>query len=386
MDTEERKQFNILIVDDNPKNIQVIGNILKDAHYNIGFATDGQQALELLQKTNDYDLVLLDVNMPVMDGYETCIAMRKDEKFKEIPVIFLTAYTDENNIITGFESGAQDYITKPFNSKELLARVETHIQLKYKTDLIKKMNQELESKVKERTKELEKAYNDLNNLDSMKTDFLLFISQEIRVPLNGIEGTINLIKNQEYSSTIKNLVEMLDGSVSKLEEFTYKALFFNQLIQGKYPIQINQINVKDLIQFSILELADKISEKNIEVVQDNLQPDVLLNADKDLLFKAFLYIIDNAVKFSPNNSKIYLDLITINESAHFTCNDNGTGFPEEVLDKLLLPFRFMNDANHQKSALSLYTIKQIMNLHAGELKVSNKENGGACVQLIFSKK
>ena len=386
MDTEERKQFNILIVDDNPKNIQVIGNILKDAHYNIGFATDGQQALELLQKTSDYDLVLLDVNMPVMDGYETCIAMRKDEKFKEIPVIFLTAYTDENNIITGFESGAQDYITKPFNSKELLARVETHIQLKYKTDLIKNMNQELESKVIERTKELEKAYNDLNDLDSMKTDFLLFISQEIRVPLNGIEGTINLIKNQEYSSTIKNLVEMLDGSVSKLEEFTYKALFFNQLIQGKYPIQINQINVKDLIQFSILELADKISEKNIEVVQDNLQPDVLLNADKDLLFKAFLYIIDNAVKFSPNNSKIYLDLITINESAHFTCNDSGIGFPEEVLDKLLLPFRFMNDANHQKSALSLYTIKQIMNLHAGELKVSNKENGGACVQLIFSKK
>ena len=386
MNAEERKQFNILVVDDNPKNIQVIGNILKDAHYHIGFATDGQQALDLLQKSDDYDLVLLDVNMPVMNGYETCVAMRKNDKFKEIPVIFLTAYTDENNIMAGFESGAQDYITKPFNSKELLARVETHLQLKYKTDLIKKMNHELESKVAERTKELEKAYSDLNNLDGMKTDFLLFISQEIRTPLNGIEGTINLIKNQEYSSTIKNLVEMLDASVSKLEEFTYKALFFNQLSQGKYPLQITQINVKDLIQFSILELSAKITEKNIELIQDNLQTTIVIEGDKDLLFKAFLYIIDNAVKFSLPDSKIKLELETTGDSTNFVCSDNGKGFPEDVLDKLLLPFRFMNDVNHQKSILSLFTVKQIMNLHTGELKISNKENGGARVELIISKK
>ena len=379
-------QFNILVVDDNPKNIQVIGNILKEANYNIGFATNGQQALDLLQKTADYDLILLDINMPVMDGYETCIALRKDDKFKEIPVIFLTAYTDETNIIKGFNAGAQDYITKPFNAKELLARVDTHLQLKYKSDLVLRMNHELEAKVKERTKELEKAYHELNNLDAMKTDFLLFISQEIRTPLNGIVGTINLIKNQEYSSTIKSLVESLDGSVSRLEEFTYKALFFNQLSQGKYPLQLSEINIKDLIQFSMLELTDKINEKNIEIVQDKPQENVFIQADKDLLFKAFSYIVDNAIKFTPSQSKLQIQISVKNDSVSFTCRDCGPGFAQEVLDKLLLPFQFMHDTNHQKSALSLFTVKQIMNLHGGQFKIANAENGGGLVELSFPKK
>jgi two-component system sensor histidine kinase/response regulator len=386
MDPILTKQFNILVVDDNPKNIQVIGNILKDANYFIGFATSGEQAIEILQKTYDYDLVLLDVNMPSMNGYETCIAIRKNETLKEMPIIFLTAYTDADNVIAGFESGAQDYITKPFNSKELLARVETHLQLKHKSDLIKKMNQELDVTVKERTIELEKAYHDLIDLDSIKTDFLLFISQEIRTPLNGIAGTINLIKNQEFSSTMKSLVEMLETSVSKLEEFTYKALFFNQLSQGKYPLQTAQINLKDLIQFSILELTNKITEKNIEVVKRGFQTDIFINADRDLLFKAFLYIIDNAVKFSPPNGNITLELTIEDQSVSLTCTDSGEGFPPEVLEKLLMPFRFLNDENHQKSLLSLGTVKQIMNMHAGKLNISNQEKKGARVELIFAKK
>lgn len=384
MDATERKQFNILIVDDNPKNIQVIGNILKEVHYNIGFATNGQQALELLQKTNDYDLVLLDVNMPVMDGYETCRAMRKDERFNEIPVIFLTAYTDENNVIAGFEAGAQDYITKPFNSKELLARVETHLQLKHKTDLIKQMNQELESRVFARTKELESAYNELNKLDSMKTDFLLFISQEIRTPLSGIEGTINLIKNQEYSSTIKNLVEMLSGSISKLEEFTYRALLSNQLSQGNYPARLTRINLKDLVQFALLELSNQLTAKKIELVQQNFETEAWVNADKDLLFKGLLYIIHNAVKFSPAQSQIMLCMEVTDTNVRFVCIDSGAGFPNEILDKLLLPFKYMNNNNHQQSILSLYIVKQIMTLHTGELKISNMETGGARVELVFA--
>ena len=134
MDELSAKQFNILVVDDNPKNIQVIGNILREVGYLVGFATEGQQALSLLKENNDYDLILLDVDMPVLNGYDTCKAIREDDSLKEIPVIFLTAFTDIENVIIGFEVGAQDYITKPFNSKVLLARVGTHLQLKHKTD------------------------------------------------------------------------------------------------------------------------------------------------------------------------------------------------------------------------------------------------------------
>ena len=385
MDVNLSKQFNVLIVDDNPKNIQVIGNILKDEGYLIGFATSGEQALALLKESYDYDLVLLDINMPGMNGFETCMAIRQDAGLREIPVIFLTAYTDADNIIAGFESGAQDYVVKPFNVKELLARVNTHLELKHKSDLIKKMNHELELKVAERTRELEEAYNNLNNLDNMKTDYLLFISQEIRTPLNGMMGSINLIKNQEYSSTFKNLIETLSSSISRLEDFTQKALFFNQLAKGSYTLQLSQVRLRDITHFALLELADIVAEKHINVDTVKLVSDAIVEADKDLVFKAMLSMLDNAVKFSPVNGKICVMLDESEHSVSFICSDCGPGFKQEILDLFVLPFHLMNNIDYQRSVMSLVTDKQIMSLHNGEFAIGNNADGGAWVKLTFAK-
>ncbi|MBN2521088.1 MAG: response regulator [Bacteroidales bacterium] len=154
MEFEENKKFKILVVDDIPKNIQVLGNILKKADYLAGFAINGKQAMDILQNANDYDLVLLDINMPVMNGFDVCRAMREDTRLKEIPVIFLTAYTDTENIVKGFNAGAQDYVTKPFNSKELLARVDTHLRLKQKSDQVRNLNTLLNEKNKNITRSI----------------------------------------------------------------------------------------------------------------------------------------------------------------------------------------------------------------------------------------
>ena len=148
MEFEENKKFKILVVDDIPKNIQVLGSILKKANYLAGFATNGKQAIDILQHTDDYDLVLLDISMPVMNGFDVCRAIRENTRLKEIPVIFLTAYTNTENIVKGFDAGAQDYVTKPFNLKELLARVDTHLRLKQKTDQIRSLNIILDQKNK----------------------------------------------------------------------------------------------------------------------------------------------------------------------------------------------------------------------------------------------
>jgi phosphoserine phosphatase RsbU/P len=146
MGVEESKQLKILTVDDDLLIIKLVGNVLRKAKYKIENASNGMQALAILEADPHYDLVLLDVDMPEMNGFDTCKAMRMTEHLKEIPVIFLTSLTDNKNLITGFEVGAHDYLTKPFNVEELLARVETHIQLKYKTDEIRKMNLLLEQK------------------------------------------------------------------------------------------------------------------------------------------------------------------------------------------------------------------------------------------------
>jgi len=123
------RRFSILIVDDAPKNIQVVANILGDEKYDISYATNGRRALELISE-NDFDMLLLDVMMPEMDGYEVCRKIKKNNFHNDMPVIFITAKTDKESLVEAFDAGAQDYITKPFNSAELVVRVETHLKLK----------------------------------------------------------------------------------------------------------------------------------------------------------------------------------------------------------------------------------------------------------------
>ena len=184
---KENKDFRILIVDDVPKNIQVLGNILINEKYQISYTQDGNHALALIKK-NEFDLILLDIMMPEIDGYEVCKKIMADPETAEIPVIFLTAKADKESVIKGFKLGARDYVTKPFNAEELLARVRTHLELKDKNEQLKNVNQTLEQKVIERTTELRSANKKLLTLDKAKSDFLNIIGHEIRTPLNGIQG------------------------------------------------------------------------------------------------------------------------------------------------------------------------------------------------------
>lgn len=131
--TKNKEKPLVLIVDDVPKNLQVLGNILRKQEYNIAAATSGKQALDLVENIHP-DLILLDIMMPDLDGFEVCEKLKGSTKSKDIPVIFLTAKTGTDDIVKGFEVGAVDYLTKPFNSAELLARAHTHIELKKARD------------------------------------------------------------------------------------------------------------------------------------------------------------------------------------------------------------------------------------------------------------
>src|SRR6056297_912463 len=141
----DAQKFKILIVDDNPKNLQVLGNLLEKQQYNVEYALSGKEALAWVN-SEQFDLILLDIMMPGMDGYEVCETIRKDEQYQDIPIIFLTAKTDKESIVKGFELNAQDYVSKPFDTAELLARINTHLELKDSRDKLKDVNQWLEQK------------------------------------------------------------------------------------------------------------------------------------------------------------------------------------------------------------------------------------------------
>lgn len=133
---KKKEDVLILIVDDNPQNIQVIGNVISGERYDTGIAMSGREALNFVLKQKP-DLILLDIQMPEMNGYEVCQALKKESRTKDIPVIFLTAKTETEDIVKGFDVGGVDYVTKPFNSQELLARIRTHVELKLSRDEIK---------------------------------------------------------------------------------------------------------------------------------------------------------------------------------------------------------------------------------------------------------
>jgi phosphoserine phosphatase RsbU/P len=176
----ENKDYKILIVDDNMENLRVLGNILFVEEYKISYTSRGAEAIEMAQ-SNDFDLILLDVMMPNMNGFEVCENLRNDPRSKEIPIIFLTAKTDTDSIIKGFNLGAQDYVTKPFNTEELLARVRLHIELKVNRERIKKYaakQQELNYILNEQLIEIEQKNKNL--MDSI--DYAYIIQQSLFPP------------------------------------------------------------------------------------------------------------------------------------------------------------------------------------------------------------
>jgi two-component system sensor histidine kinase/response regulator len=216
----------ILLVDDNPKNLQVLGKLLLKEKYEIEFAVNGEATLEWL-KIKKFDLILLDLNMPGMNGFEVCKIIRTDNEMCDIPVIFLSAESERESILKGFEVGAQDYVTKPFDSRELLARVKTQLDLKSKTEKLEKINEWLGKKIDNWLKmSLAKPEsgktNDLSDklieFDNNQSLVLKNICLELSTSIKEIEKLFGKSYDSDAKDPIKEIVKRLADSLVILEK------------------------------------------------------------------------------------------------------------------------------------------------------------------------
>ena len=392
MDNPQAKQQKILVVDDNPKNIQVIANILTNAHYSVGYATDGYLAINTLENANDYDLVLMDIDMPVMNGLEACRQIRKNEKLLNIPVIFLTAFTDTEKILSGFEAGAQDYVTKPFNSQELLARVKTHVELKKSREILLDINTYLEEQVVRRTQELsianeklDKANAQLEQLDQAKTEFIHLLSHEIRTPLNGVIGSLSLIKQNQHTDINDNLLNILDRSVKRLEDFSYQTLDISTLrTKSAKALLISKVDIKSILIECYKGFIDEANNKNIQFKFDYLSSDNEINGDEKHVSKSISIALGNAVKHSPLNKSIAIKLERIDKSLILFIQNQGKGFSEDMIGKPFSPFSTGKYHVNQNVGLDLYFVDLVMKAHNGSIEIGNSSDGGAFVKLTFN--
>jgi two-component system, sensor histidine kinase and response regulator len=383
--------FTILMVDDNPKNLQLLGSTLRNEGYQLEFATNGPTAISWLEK-KIFDLILLDIMMPEMSGFEVCEHIRNQPKLADVPIIFLTAKTDKESIVKGFKLGAQDYITKPFDTSELVARVRTHLELRFNKEQLKNMNQILEEKVRERTHELQetneklrKANEELLRLDNAKSEFLHIISHEIRTPLNGIKGSIELMKDMAKDDTITSLFEVLEISVTRLERFAILALKITQLRTASYKLDIQPIPCMLIINTAITKFKHRCEQKNLTIINELHNEKEIVFCDYELFTTCFLMIFDNAIKYSPENGNIRLRTELTEPLISFDVIDEGPGFSSKALDNLFKFFVPGEKHVNENEGLELALAKLIMNAHNGTISASNVNGGGAMVKLTLPK-
>jgi len=377
----------ILIADDTPVNIDILVDLLEG--YQTRIAINGKDALEIALDGDPPDLILLDIMMPEMDGYEVCRELRKHDRTKEIPVIFITAKDLKDDIVKGFEAGGQDYVTKPFDANELMARVKTHLELKENRDRLKTVNQWLEEKVTERTLELQQAYEkleqaniELRKLDNSKSEFLKMLSHEVRTPLNGIIGFMNLMKDEIQKTQLAEMFSYLEMSVTRLEKFSMVALIITELRTKAIPVRKEEMAVNLLIEKAQAKCAARLDQKKIRL---NIQGDTaaVIKGDDRLLGICFESILENAVSHSNNEGFVLLHVENTGTAVNCTFFDRGQGFTVEGLKNFNKLFATASHHMDQKLGLDLALASMILEAHGGSLEVGNNTDGGAYVRLSF---
>ncbi|MFN8239964.1 MAG: response regulator [Bacteroidales bacterium] len=383
------KAHSVLIVDDNPQNLQVLGRLLKENNYNVEFAINGIAGLEWLE-SKQFDIILLDINMPEMDGFEMCTRIRSDSRFNNMPIIFLTADNDRESILKGFDLGAQDYVTKPFDSRELVVRVRTHLSLKDTRENLEILNKSLEEKVKERTLELSIANEKLEalntkllELDKAKTEFLNLISHEIRTPLNGILVPMEILKESLSTEETRELIDILDASVRRLEKFATNALLITRL--RTYPNEIYKHDIDPRLMLSLLK-EDFVSALELKKIKLNLTFEKFkgrLVAEPELVKKSLANVIDNAITYSPSGSNVEVNVSESEGYLLFDVHDQGGGFPRSLLGNDFEIFPSGRGYQDSSVGIGLPLVKMILEAHNGSITIKNNPDRGAVVRLAF---
>ncbi|MFZ1025607.1 MAG: hybrid sensor histidine kinase/response regulator [Limnoraphis robusta] len=356
----------ILLVDDELDNLTVLSALLAQQGYTVRRVLNGQKALNLLRSKEPPALVMLDIMMPEMDGYEVCKQIKRDEKTQDISVIFLSALDEVKNKVKGFEVGGSDYITKPFESLEVMARVENQLGLRKLKQHIKLEAQLRQSLIKEK------------ELTELKRRIITTISHEYRTPLSVILSSAELLEhycdseNEKQQKHIKRIQQMVQHLSSLVNDVALINEFEQEQVILK-PITLNLIEFGKIL-ISEIKLVRKVKQKINFSYQGN---EFLAKWDERILRQMLSHLLSNAIKFSPADSEIDLKLIQQQDTIQFQVQDRGIGILAENQDKIFDPFyRGDNIGTIQGEGVGLAIVKKCVNLYGGQILLKTELNKG----------
>ena len=362
----------ILIVDDIPKNIQLVGTILKSEGYRLRMAQNGAQALKALAPCHGaVDLILLDIMMPEMDGYEVCRKLKADPATREIPVIFLTARTDPEDIARGFALGAVDYLTKPFNASELLARVRTHLSLRDKTE------------------RLRESRDTIRRISEERRELLHILCHDLANPFSAILSMMHLIQDEAdfdrwrhlLISSAQNGLDLID-LVRRMRSLEERNLV------------LTPVNLADAVSEARILLQQRITEKRIRL-EATVDPELTVLAEPVSLVSSVLNnLLTNAIKFSPTGATVQLaaEVGTGNDGGNqvvITVTDHGIGMSPDLVGELFDLSRCRSrpgTCGEMGTGFGLHLVKKFATAYGGTVAVDSREgpdNAGTTITVVL---
>jgi signal transduction histidine kinase len=364
----------VLVVDDVPKNLQVVGTMLRNAGYAIMPATSGAKALEGV-RVQLPDLILLDLMMPEMDGLEVCRRLKADPLTQAIPVIFLTASNEMEHLVKGFEVGAVDYVTKPFNPPELLARVRTHLELKHARDTIVRYGQEL------------------GRLNEEKNEFMGMAAHDLRNPLSAIKGYAEMITEDADSlvtaspATLESLrreigdwAARIQDTSARMAEMVQNLLDANRIERGEMQLRLAPVELAGAVEAVIESQRSRATAKQQGLQLLNEAGAATVLADATVLTQVIENLISNAVKYSPPGRNIFVRLEKLPEAVRCQVQDEGPGLSAEDQKKLFGKFARLSakpTGGEHSTGLGLSIVKKMVEAMHGRVWCESELGKGA---------
>lgn len=376
----------ILIVDDMLANLQALRGRLRLQHYTLSEATSGAEALaylqECLSKADELpDLILLDVQMPEMDGFEVCRYVKADERLREIPVIFITARSEMDSIVEGFNAGAVDYVIKPFHATELLTRVKTHLDLKFSRDALRENNALLEKLNTEKNEFMGIAAHDLKNplatvrwlTDSLKSGTL--------PPEKSAETMDNItLAVERMFRLVKNLLD-----VNAIEEAAVQPQAGSHS-ESPFHLPSDNINLVFAAADVLASYESQAHQKNITSTFANNAPNATIRINAEVLTQILDNLVSNAFKYSPSGAAVSVTVGGNDDVAHVSVQDEGVGITSEEASRLFTKFGTLSakpTGGEDSTGLGLFIVKKLTEAAGGSVHFAPAPERGSIFRVEF---
>lgn len=366
----------ILIVDDNPENLDTLFQYFEHSKFKTLAAQDGYAALQQVEYTRP-DLILLDILMPGIDGFETCRRLKNNPSTQDIPVIFLTALSETEEKVTGFDVGGVDYITKPFQYEEVLARVNAHVtirrqqqQLHVQTTALQEMNTQLEA------------------LNASKDKFFSIIAHDLKSPFAGLLVVANLIKeNIERwdKDKILHFADQLQESVDTLYAFIENLLTWARFQQGMMEYHPRHVNLQYIVARNVALLIQNAQQKQI-TLNNSVQEPIQVSIDEHMIDAVIRNLVSNAIKFTYPGGTIEISAAGDKNKVTLAVSDTGVGMTEKIMTNLFqidAKTRQVGTKGEQGTGLGLILCKEFIDRHGGNIQVESEVGRGSTVKVTL---